>query len=262
MNNELISYPEEKLSEMNWKEIMGLVSTITVVLPILIIAFLRLHRFKCFLALGVYYIVNFLSNVITQNYIPAGESFKKFFGVTDNLLDVPLILSFLVYFSPSSFLSKRMRYSVFVFLAFEVIVTLIYGYNRNAITIIMGPGLALIFGICTWFFLRQVKIAVMYQKATGKVLMISALLFAYGCYVLIYIMYYLLETNAVSDVFLIYFIAGALSSLTLSAGMIIENKRIKKLEELKITRKELNAIYSGSSPEKKSLSGIEKEQWN
>lgn len=244
---------------------MGLISTISILLPILIIAFLRLHRFKCFLALGLYYIIGFLSNLITENYIPASIDFKTYFGVTINLLDAPLMLIFLAYFSSSSSLSKRIRQSILVFLAFELIIILIYGYNKIAVTIIMAPDLALIFGISAWFFLRQIKISVMYQKAIGKVLMISSLLFAYGCYVLIYIMYYLVKTKAVSDVFVMYFLAGTLSAITLSVGMIIENKWIRKLEELKIARKELNMIYKDSGT-KSAGSGktslIEKEQWN
>ena len=235
---------------MNWKEMMGLVSTVTILLPIFIIAFFRLHRFKCFLALGVYYVLAFCSNLITEGYINVAPEFKRIFGITNNMLDAPLMLIFLAYFSTSAFLSKRIRYSVLIFLAFELVISVIYGYNKNAITIILAPGLALILCISVWFFLRQIKITILHQKATGKVLMISSLLFAYGCYAIIYVMYYLIETKDVSDVFVMYFIAGTLSALILSAGMIIENKRLRKLEELKIARKELNSIYGNISSKK------------
>jgi hypothetical protein len=245
---------------MNWKEMMGLISTITILLPIFIIAFLRLHRFKCFLALGIYYVLAFCSNLISEGYINVGADFKRIFSIAINMLDAPLMLIFLAYFSSSLILSKRIRLFVLFFIAFELLITFIYGYNKNSITIIMAPGLVMILGISAWFFLRQIKITILHQKATGKVLMISSMLFAYGCYALIYVMYYLVESNDVSDIFLMYFIAGTLSALILSAGMMIENKRIRKLEELKITRKELHSMY-GESHAKMTVE-LEKEQWN
>ena len=45
------------------------------------------------------------------------------------------------------------------------------------------------------------------------------------------------------DAELVYYVVSILSALLMSAGIIIENKRIKKLDELKNTRKELATIY-------------------
>jgi hypothetical protein len=250
---------------MNWKELMGYVSTAALLLPVLLIAILRLHRFKCFLALGIYYLLSFCYNLMSESYIHVGADFKRIFGIGNNLLELPLMFTFLAYFSNSPVLSKRIRFSVLLFIAFELIITLIYGYNKNAITIIMAPGLTLILLFSTWFTLRQIKITIIQGKATGKALMISSLLFAYGCYVLIYVLYYLLKTDDISEVFIMYFIAATLSALFLSAGMMIESKRIKKLEELKITRRELSVIY-GQDPLKaassKKAAAFENEQWN
>jgi hypothetical protein len=245
---------------MNWKELMGYVSTAALLLPVLLIAILRLHRFKCFLALGIYYLLSFSYNLMSESYIHVGADFRRVFGIANNLLELPLMFTFLAYFSASPKLSKRIRFSVLVFVVFELIVTLIYGYNKEAITIIMAPGLTLILLFSIWFSLRQIKITIIQGKATGKALMISSLLFAYGCYTLIYILYYLVKSQEVSEIFTMYFVAATLSALILSIGMMIEKKRIKKLEELKITRRELSMIYGKSSS--MTTTSIEEEQWN
>jgi hypothetical protein len=61
-------------------------------------------------------------------------------------------------------------------------------------------------------------------------------------------MYYVFKTPHVSDTFLIYFLATTFSSLLLSAGIIIEKKRVQKLNEVKIARKELADIYKDNHP--------------
>jgi hypothetical protein len=41
-----------------------------------------------------------------------------------------------------------------------------------------------------------------------------------------------------------YLISSALSVIVVSAGIVIETKRLRKLQELQITRRELSRIYS------------------
>ena len=45
------------------------------------------------------------------------------------------------------------------------------------------------------------------------------------------------------DAEFIYYMVSILSAILMSIGIVIENKRFKKLDELKHTRKELATIY-------------------
>ncbi|HWC55183.1 MAG TPA: hypothetical protein VG676_16475 [Chitinophagaceae bacterium] len=250
---------------MNWKETMGIISTVALLLPVILIFALRLYRSQCFLALAIYYFLNLCFNLMSENYIVVNADFKKIFGITNNLLEFPLMFIFITYFNYSATLARRIRYSVLIFLFFEIAVTAIFGYNKSAMTIIMAPGLSLLLFFSAWFSLRQIKITITQGKGIGKALMITALLFAYGCYMLIYVFYYIVKSEEVADIFTMYFIAATFSSLILSIGIFIENKRIKKLEELKQIRRELNMVYDKSQPVTTvSLdpSIIEKEIWN
>ena len=88
----------------------------------------------------------------------------------------------------------------------------------------------------------------MHKKASGKAIISAALLFAYGCFFLIYLMYYVVRTPHVADTYLVYYLTSIFSSLLLAAGILIERKRVQKLNELIVTRKELSAIYKNGQP--------------
>ncbi|MBL7731485.1 MAG: hypothetical protein JNM88_09935 [Chitinophagaceae bacterium] len=260
---------------MTWNTIMGFISTIALLIPILIIMVLRLSSYRTFPALLAYYCSVFIYNLLTEQYIEAPDTVVHYWGLTNNLLDVPLMLYFLTYFCPSRKFIQRMRITILTFLVWELAVIAVKGYTIHAITIILAPGLILVLGYCSYFFGRQVKLAVMHRKATGKAMIVSALLFAYGCYSIIYLMYYVFKAQLdannqvkqqyVEDTFLVYFMVTFLSSLLISAGIIIERKRIQKLNELKVTRKELSVIYpetKRTAPLRTVLLDFEKDSWN
>ena len=228
---------------MTWNSIMGLISSIALLLPIIVILALRLAGYRSFPALLIYYIIIFTYNLLTEGYINVSDNVIRYSGLSNNLLDAPLILFFLTYFSTNTRFTKRMQGVILLFILFEAAILLLRGFNVGSLTIIIGPGLLIVFAFCMHFFIRQTKIAVMHGKATGKALIISSLLFAYGCYGIIYLMYYIFKTKDVANTFLIYFLVTTFSSLLMCAGVFIERKRVQKLAELKITRKELSIIY-------------------
>jgi hypothetical protein len=260
---------------MNWNSIMGVFSTIALFLPILFILVLRLGTYRSFPALLFYYISVFIYNLLTEHYITVPADVVYYWGLANNLMDAPLMLYFLTYFSTSRLFKKRMQYVIAAYIVWEAAIISIEGLNIGAITIVLAPGLPLVFGYCLYFFTRQVKLAIVHRKATGKALIVSSLLFAYGCYTIIYLMYYVFKAHLdtagqvkpqyVEDTFLVYFMVTFISSLLISVGIFIERKRIHKLTELKITRRELSAIYPETKrtiPLRTVLLDFDKEHWN
>ena len=254
---------------------MGFVSSVALFLPIFIILILRLGAYRSFPALIVYYISTLGYNFLTEGYVTASAEFTRSWGLTNNLMDIPLILYFLTYFSTSRAFTQRMRMTILSFAIFELIVVAIVGFNTNAITIILGPGLLIVLGFCLYFFIRQAKMAIIHRKATGKAMIVSSVLFAYGCFSFIYLMYYVFKAHIdqygkvkpqyKADTFLVYFLVTTFSSLLMCAGIIIERKRIQKLNELKITRKELSSLYAESkkaTPYRAAMLDFDKDQWN
>ena len=250
---------------MTWNSVMGFVSSVALFLPIFFILTLRLGRYRSFPALLIYYIFVFIYNLMTEDYINVNTEVVHYWGLSNNLLDIPLMLSFLTYYSVSPAFTRRMKITILGFVLFEATVILILGLNVDALTIILGPGLLLIFSLCLSLFIRQTKVAIMHRKATGKALIVASLLFAYGCYTIIYLMYYVFKTPYIADTFLVYFLVVTFSSLLMCAGIIIERKRVQKLNELKTTRKELSAIYKDTktaAPGRATMLDFDREQWN
>lgn len=229
---------------MTWNSVMGIVSSLALFCPVLLILLLRLGAYRTFPALLFYYSSVLVYNLMTEGYITASPKLVHYWGLVNNLLDAPLMLGFLLYFNTSPAFTRRIKMLIAAFILFELTVVAIFGITVNAITVILGPGILLIISLCLYFFIRHTKIVEVHHKAAGKALITAALLFAYGCYGIIYLMYYIFKTPYVADAFLIYFLVVTLSALLLSAGIILEEKRIRKLNELKQTRQELSDIYA------------------
>ncbi|MGQ0739513.1 MAG: hypothetical protein ACT4OJ_10670 [Bacteroidota bacterium] len=251
---------------MTWNSVMGIVASVALFCPVFFILVLRLGTYRTFPALLFYYAGVFVYNLMTEDYITAGPEVVRYWGLINNLLDTPLMLTFLVYFSTSAAFTKRIKILIGAFLLFEILVLAFIGLNTGAITVILGPGILVLIGLCLYFFIRQTKIAILHRKAAGKALIAAALLFAYGCYGIIYLMYYIFKTPYVADAFLVFFLVVTVSSLLVSAGIIIEEKRIRKLNELKIARRELSDMYANEKKaaplQRTAMLDFDREQWN
>jgi hypothetical protein len=244
---------------------MGFISSVALFLPIFFILFFRLGGYRTFPALLIYYIIVFTFNLQTEGLIKADPETIRFWSICNNLLDAPLMLMFLTYFSPSAAFTKKMKISICSIIGFEIIVILLKGFTLEAITIILGPALVIVFFFSIYFFIRQTKITVTHHKAAGKAIIAASLLFAYGCYTILYLVYFVFKTKHVADTFLMYFIISTLSSLVMCAGIIYERKRIHKLNELMQTRRELSAIYKDTkkaAPFRAAVLDFDKDHWN
>lgn len=251
---------------MTWNSIMGIISSAALLCPVLIILILRLGSYRTFPALLIYYTSVFIYNLFTEGYIPADTNIIRYWGLANNFLDAPLMLTFLLYFSTSPLFTKRIRILIAGFILFEVAVAATVGFNTDAVTIILGPDIAVMIVLFLYFFIRHTKIAVTNRKAFGKAIISAALLFAYGCYGIIYVMYYIFKTPFVEDTFLIYFLVTTISSILITTGIFIEEKRIRKLNELKLTRRELTDVYANEKktvPQRRTaMLDFDREQWN
>jgi hypothetical protein len=231
---------------MNLLYILGLISSIALLVPVALILILGLSYHKSFVALLIYYVLSSVYILLQEKIIPSPPDFIRSFGLITNLLDAPLMLIFLLLFGYTSDLRKRIRFLIFFFLLFETAVLFFLGFNVKAITVVLGLDLAVILFLSVLFFIHTVRLTIMHQKGMGKSLMISSILISYTIFGLIYIFYYLLKASHINDALILYFIVSLFSALLMSIGIVIENKRIKKLTELKITRKELASLYGES----------------
>ena len=230
---------------MDSNTILGVVCTISLLLPVGTIAYYKLYPHRSLAALGLSYLSTALYNLMSQDFLPVSDGVQKFFGVLNNYLDVPLILTALLFFCPIRQKQKPVHMVTLIFIAYELVIALIYGFTPESIVYIMGPGLTLILFYTFYLFTRQVKITVVHGKNAGRALMLAAILFGYGSYGLVYFFYYIQKTPNVADTYLLYFITSIVSCFMMTIGLHLIRKRLKQLQEVKNTRREL-AVFFGN----------------
>jgi hypothetical protein len=229
---------------MSFNATLGIVSSIVLFIPAFFILVFKLITNRSFLALSAYYFVAGIYNLISQNVFNAPVWFARPLGIAVNLLDAPLMLLFLTFFSTSQEMTKRIKWGIWVFFAFEAVILLIDGFSVNAVRVILGPDILIIIALSFFFFQRNVRLAITNSKSLGKAIMSSSILLSYTIFTVVYVFYYLIKNQQYrKDSELVYYLISIVSALLMSVGIVIENKRIKKLDELKNTRKELATIY-------------------
>ena len=229
---------------MNWNAFFGIACILSLTAPMAVILYHRYYKHRSLAALLIYYSITLIYILMSQNIIPVNNTVRINFGILNNYLDVPLMLTALVFFCPNKQKQKNVRLLSYLFIAYVVLITVMHGFKPVSIVYIMGPGFAIIICYTFYLFMRQVKFTIMHGKNHGRVMMLAAIFFSYACYALIYYFYYVQKTPYVKDTELIYFIATIISSLVMAVGLHLMNKRMKELQSLRVTRKELAMIFN------------------
>jgi hypothetical protein len=229
---------------MNSTSAIGIASSFVLFMPVILILTLKLFTNKSFLALAVYCFIMSVQTLMNQNAIVTPKWIYQSLGIANDLLDAPLMLLFLLFFSVSARMTKRITIMIFAFLVFEAAVVIFFGFTIKTVKIILAPDMAVILVLSFMFFNRNVRLAITNSKSLGKAIMISSVLLSYTIFSIAYIFFYILPSRQYrDDAMLISYLVTILSGLLMTIGILIENKRIKKLDELKNTRKELATIY-------------------
>jgi hypothetical protein len=229
---------------MNWHDAIGLLSTIALFAPVCVILITKLIRYKQYLPLFIWCVLAFGFNLMTEHLVSVPKTIERYYGIIYNLTDMPLILSFLIFQVASSVQIKTMKILLIAYILFEIVLIAMFGITIKTITITMGPGLLMVFGYSLYYFVYTVKRSFVHTKFIGKAIIASALSFAYGCFIIIYIMYYVIALPDLANLLLIYYFITIIYCGILSVGLYIESKRKKKLYELLVTRRELMSFFS------------------
>jgi len=235
-----------KTNPMTWNAIFGIACIIALTAPVAVIVYHRYYKHRSLTALLIYYLVTLIYLLMAENILPVSKNMRLNFGILNNYLDVPLMLTALVFFCPNRQMQNIIRLFSYVFITYELLITFMYGFKRISIVYIMGPGLIIIICYTFYLFMRQVKFSIMHGKNHGRMLMLASIFFSYACYALIYYFYYVQKTPFVKDTELIYFISTIAASMTMAIGLQLMNKRMKELQSLRITRKELAMFFNQS----------------
>ena len=224
---------------MTLATLFGIVSTIAFSVPIFIIIYFRLFINVSFFALMIYFFLGMSYNLMAEGVLHVSAGLKANLGVLNNYLDVPLMLTVMLMFCNSKPKKKTVLVCLILFVMYEIAIALKFQLQPRSVVYLMGPGIILIILYSLAFFKGSIRSTIVHNKGLGKTLMITSILFAYGCYILVYLFFYIQKTPNRSDVFVIYYIASIVFAILMSAGLISIHKKFKAINEVQTARREL-----------------------
>lgn len=229
---------------MNWNAFMGIASTFALLLPPALILLFKLYTNRSLQALFIYYLLGVIYNLMLQGVIPVDASIRKAVGTINNYFDAPLMLLFLLFFCAAKRISKAIQNTILIFIAYEIFIIALYGFTIEANVYVLGPTILIVLLFSIILFMRHIRLSIEQGKGIGKTLMLTSVVFSYGCFSIIYLFHYIQKIKAVNDVFLLYYICSFLTSAIMGAGIFLIRRHLKALNELKQTRKELQVFFN------------------
>jgi hypothetical protein len=224
--------------------LFGFTSVVCFSLPVVIILFFRLFRHIGLLALLVYYTLTIL-RCVSSNNVPPEPNLKNGWDVLYNYLEIPLMLSTLLFFCRARKRQEKIHFLMGGFVVYELAIAVLYGFSPTASLYVMVPGLVIVASCSLFLFIRQVRFSLVHQKNTGRLLMLGALVFSYSCYLFLFFSYFLMELQTVSGIYALFFLSSSIAAVMMSVGLYLMRHRIKELQELKVTRRELQMVFGG-----------------
>jgi hypothetical protein len=229
---------------MNSVNVAGIISLSLLVFA----AFLLLVNFRegrySFLALAFYLAQIVFLDLVSTKVIQLGDLTTFYIGTVNNLLDAPLILIFLLYFSKSEKINKLIYISIGALLIYDLIIYLTMGLTNRFLTFVIGPGLFVVTAFAFYFFVDQLKAAMYHRKEMGNAFISGGLVFTYACFLFIYMMFYVLNSDHLMDIYMIYHITFMVLAVSLITGIaiIMRTKFIKPKPAPRLRKEDPNAF--------------------
>ena len=224
----------------NWENILGVISSFLLFVTIILLLLNYKEGKYYFLAFAFYLVQIMFLNMLSAKIINVSPGTRSVLGILNNLLDLPLMMIFLQYFVKDDKMKKIFWYIAGLYLLFDLILYFLMGWTITWLTTIIGPGLLIVTAISFYFFVDQLKTAILSRRETGKAFLTGAIVFAYLCFTLIYIMFYLLKSKYISDIYAIYYITFIIFSLCLIIGiyLIMQSRRKKTTDKMQLAKRE------------------------
>ena len=225
--------------------ILNLLVTIALIAPISIILSSRLLKKKTFIFLAIYYFSTFAFNLLVLGFIKASSTVINNSAIINNLLDGPLMLSFMLLLVPKNREKRVLTGLILCLLIYNSTVLAVTGFTNTTIQICLGPSLIICFIFSLRYFLYYTKTNLRRPgtNVNGKALISGALVAMYAAYIFVFLIFYVLQTNSIVEAYIIYCLITIFSVGCMSIGLYREIQRLRRIDEVQTTRKELAVLY-------------------
>ena len=225
-----------------WDAILGAVSIVLMLITIVLLLLnFKEGRFY-FLALAFYLCQVTVLNLDSTRVFIIPDSVRGNIVFFHSFLELPTLLVFFLYFAKDQMVKKLIFYIIGAYAIFDLVICFSLGLTDTTLTIIIGPGLVLITIFSFYFFVEHLKLAISKRKETGKAFLTGATVFAYLCFTLIYILYYLMQSKYLNDIYAIYYSTYIIFAVFLITGLLLimsaKRQKLKSQPIKKENRKE------------------------
>src|SRR5690606_7893379 len=163
---------------MTLYEFFGWLSSVLMLVPICLLIYFKLAFYRSFPALVGYFFVACTCNLLILDLPEAGWRSLAAQDAIYNILLLPLIILFISYFAQNINTRRKVLVTTSVIVVFQVAIVLMTGFNLGAYRLLMIPALLMAFCLGFYYFVHQVKLTVIYQKALGKAILATSMFFA------------------------------------------------------------------------------------
>lgn len=229
---------------MNTEQIFGIISIILLTITVILLIANRKEGGYSFLALAFYLAQIIFLNLISTGILRVSPGLASMLGIWNNILDAPLVLIFMLYLARTEKVRKTQLFSAGIFLVYALGLYMALGMNRTMLTLVIGPGLVLVSVFSFYFFVQFIQSATVDKKDIGKAFMSGGLVFTYLCFLLIYVLYYVMRSPHVKDIYMIYYITFVALACALITGMyiVMSSKRNKPSPAIRKRSDDPNAL--------------------
>jgi|LakMenEpi03Aug12_release.lakeMendotaPanAssembly.Ray.scaffolds.fasta_scaffold00643_49 hypothetical protein len=213
---------------MQVEQIVGVISILLLVLSVAMLILNIKEGKYSFAALAVYLFQIILINLFAVKILQPKGPTAYYAGLLNNLLDAPLMLIFLLYFAKIEKAKQWIKMVLVSFIAYELLIWAVLGMNHKTLILIIGPGLFIVTAFSFYFFVTLMRISNFKRKDVGMGFIAGGLVFAYLCFLFIYVIFYIMRSPHIKDIYTIYHISFIIWCLTLIIGMsLIMDKKAK-----------------------------------
>jgi hypothetical protein len=214
---------------------LNLLTPILLLLPILSILLRKELRTKTLIPLAMMFAIFMGISLLNDDLIGQFPQVKTALVIAGFLLMGPLTLMSMEFFRKDSTLGPRFRRALWVTLLMFVLAGsgMLIGQGLDTLTgfMVVGTGIILVMLFYLPLFYHQIRVTIQKRSETGKAFMISAVVFSFGSYLLVYLMNILLQDKVkLSDSFLLFHVVILLFSLLFSVGCMLYKPPVKNPE--------------------------------
>lgn len=200
---------------------MSIVAVGLYFVPLLIVIIKKLWSQRAFRLFSLYWLISALVNVV--EFLPLPRETAMFLTVVYNMFDMPMVLGIICAITASSLIKKSLKIAIPLIFVAELISFGLYGFRYEALKIAMGGSLVLMLIVLVYEIvlkLQKIKIA---GADKGMLLILAALFFEYGTYVVIYIFdYFLPNVSSPTDSWLVYYLSSIIALSVAACGFLVK----------------------------------------